>query len=273
MIDPQRQWCIQIEVTNACTRACSNCTRFVGHIAKPFFVSPEQFAVAVDALVDFPTESPPTQRVPHKVVGMIGGEPLLHPQFADLATIMQSIIPRRENRGLWTGLDWRKTKHSALIERTFGYVNNNQHKSECRHSPILVAVSDVIPDAAERERLIDNCWLQEMWSATITPKGFFFCEVAGAMDMLFDGPGGLPVEPGCWRRPLEDFRDQIERWCPRCGVPLNLRGRIDHEGIDDISESNVERLRSIGSERVASGGYVLHEQAGETTNEPWRYLG
>jgi hypothetical protein len=159
-----------------------------------------------------------------------------------------------------------------LIERTFGYVNNNQHKSECRHSPILVAISDVIPDAAERERLIDNCWLQEMWSATITPKGFFFCEVAGAMDMLFGGPGGLPVEPGCWRRPLEDFREQIERWCSRCGVPLNLRGRIDHEGIDDISASNIAELTARHSHRIAAGLYKLHGQAGATTAAPWRYL-
>ncbi len=271
MIDPKCQWAIQIEVTNACSRACSNCTRFIGHVREPFHVGVQQFAAAVEVLKDFPTESPPMDRVRHKVVGMIGGEPLLHPWFPALAKVMTEKIPHRENRGLWTGLEWQKTVYADLIRHTFGYVNNNRHDTECRHSPILVAVADVVDDVRRQKKLIEQCWLQEMWSGTITPKGFFFCEVAGAMDMLFTGPGGLPVEPGCWRRPLADFQDQIDRWCWRCGVPLNLAGRLDHEGMDDISPTNLAVLGE--SPRVQAGCYVLHTTADrKTTATPWRYL-
>lgn len=271
MIDPQRQWAIQIEVTNACNRACSNCTRFVGHLRRQFHVTLDQFAIAVDALKDFPAWSTPTDRVAHKVIGMIGGEPLLHPQFAALAAIMAEAIPVREHRGLWTGLEWQKTVYADLIRHTFGYVNNNQHDQECRHSPILVAVADVVEDVRRQKKLIEQCWLQEMWSATITPKGFFFCEVAGAMDLLFDGPGGLPVEPGCWRRPLADFQEQIDRWCWRCGVPLNLAGRLDSECVDDLSPTNLAALEK--SPRVQAGRYELHLTLDTTvTPTPWRYL-
>lgn len=271
MIPPCEQWAIQVDITNVCTRQCSNCTRFVGHHPRPFFMEIEAFEQAARALADFPAESPPTDRVANKVIGILGGEPLLHPQFAELAEILEAAIPCRDNRGLWTGLRWQKTRHADLIRRVFGYINNNRHNTECRHSPILVAVADVVADEDERRRLIDACWLQRLWSATISPKGFFFCEVAGAMDLLFDGPGGLPVEPGCWRRPLADFREQIERWCPRCGIPLNLRGRLDHEDIDDVSRTNLEALRE--SPRVRARRYVLHEGVeGETTDKPWRYL-
>lgn len=268
MIDPQEQWALQIDVTNACTRACSNCTRFVGH-AEPFFMTVNCYRRAVEALADFPTDSPTTDRVKHKMVGMIGGEPLIHPEFRELVAVLRETIPNREHRGLWTGLRWQRTKYASLIQETFGYVNNNQHNTDCVHSPVLVSISDVIADPEERRRIIDNCWLQRMWSGTITPKGFFFCEVAGAMDLLFDGPGGLPVEPGCWRRPIADFGDQIERWCNRCGVPLNLQGRRDSEDVDDISQSNLDALR--GSVRVRAGRYVPFS-GGEETSEPWRYL-
>jgi hypothetical protein len=279
MIDPKRQWAIQIDVTNACTRACSNCTRFVGHLNSHFFMPLEEFARAAEALKDFPIDSPlsPPDVLAitggRKMVGILGGEPLLHPEFSELARILERTVPSRDNRGLWTGLRWQSTKHAGEIDRVFCYVNNNRHDSRCLHSPILVATKDMVDDPEERRRLIDACWLQRMWSGTINPKGFWFCEVAGAMSMLFDGPDGLPVEPGCWRRPLEDFRYQIDWACDQCGLPLNLEGRPDVEELDDVSWSNLRLLEQIDSPRIQAGQYVLHAALpGKTCSEPWRYL-
>jgi hypothetical protein len=273
MIDPKLQWANQIDVTNACMRKCSNCTRLLTHVKEPFYMSLDTFEEALYALRDFPTKSPKSPYVPakHKVVGILGGEPMMHPKFEQLCKLMKEVIPNKANRGLWTGVKWQTTSHSRLIHRVFGYVNNNQHNTNCEHSPILVSISDVVEDVEEQKRLIDNCWLQRLWSATITPKGYFFCEVAGAMDMVFDGPGGLPVEPGCWDRPLSDFQEQIDRWCFRCGIPLNLKGRRDSEDVDDISPSNLKSLQ--GSPRVLEGRYILHESCDLVQEpQPWQYL-
>lgn len=272
MISMTEQWAVQIDVTNCCHLKCSNCTRLLAHARKPFFMTVEEFARCVDALRDFPTESVPTNRVPQKMLGMIGGEPLLHPDFYEFCTILRDRGPARENCGLWTSLRWEEYRHAAIIRETFGYVHNNTHETECRHSPILVAIADAVNDPTERNRLIDACWLQSKWCGAVTPKGLFFCEVAAAFDMIFDGPGGLPVEPGCWRRPLEDFREQIDRWCQMCGLPLNLEGRLDKDEIDDISASNLKLLAD--SPAVKAGKYRLYNPAEhEATNEPWRYLG
>jgi len=228
------------------------------------------FARAADALSTFPSGSPPPiHKVANKVIGIIGGEPLLHPEFPQICAMFASIIPDRKHRGLWTGLHWQHTTHADIIREVFGYVNNNTHDGIVRHSPILVAIQDVIKDPKEQRKLIDNCWLQKTWSGTITPKGFFFCEVAGAMDMLFDGPGGLPVTPECWQAPISAFEDQIQRWCYRCGVPLNLLGRIDKENTDDITPSNLAILQE--SPRVKDGHYVTYEGLPKST-DPWRYM-
>jgi hypothetical protein len=271
MIDPAYQWCQQIDVTNACGRKCSNCTRLCGHVRDPFYMSVEMFAQCVEALRNFPTDSPPSTADPNKMIGMIGGEPLLHPEFAKLVRIVADRIPNKEHRGLWTGLRWERTIHAALIRSTFGYINNNTHDSKCQHSPVLVAIQDYAKDTQNQTAIIEQCWLQRLWSATCTPKGYFFCEVAGALDMVMNGPGGLPIEPGCWDRPLADFQEQIDRWCPRCGIPLQLEGRLDSDEVDDISPTNLDALRH--SPRITNGHFVLHTHlVSPIDNAPWKYL-
>ena len=271
MIDPQYQWCAPIDVTNVCNRSCSNCTRIVGH-SPTFFMDTKQFCNALKAVKDFPENSPPSKSASFKLVGIIGGEPLFHPKFPELLEIMRTEIPNKDHRGLWTGLHWQATKHVGIIEKTFHvkYIHNNRHDLQrSRHSPILVAIKDVIDDPIEQTTLIDNCWLQNNWCSTITPKGYFFCEVAGAFDWVFNGPGGLPVEPDCWKRPISDFQEQIDQWCPMCGIPLQLKGRIDSEEIDDISQSNLELLKD--SSRVQAHDYIIYAGQNKTTARPWEY--
>jgi len=286
MIAPTRQWCIQIEVTNACPRRCANCTRALAHAREPFFITRREFCRAVGALMAFPDDSEPDAQARPKIVGLIGGEPLVHPEFRRLVDIFCEMIPRRSARGCWTGVDLSRHRYGELIRRRFGYVNENLHEPPSRHHPILVSVSEVartlFDDQAEAEQWmwqqIDACWLQPLWSSSITPKGFFFCEVAAALDLVFDGPGGLPVDPTCWRQPLAAYREQIERWCPRCGIPLrNLRARPDRDRLDDVSPQNLRELRRLGSPRIQRGEYQTYnlpayDPAAEPRSTPWRYL-
>ena len=272
MIDPQYQWCMPIDVTNKCNRACSNCTRLIGH-GPTFYMGLNQFAGILEAIKDFPEKSPPSEAASFKLIGVIGGEPLLHPQFPELLEIMREKIPNQEHRGIWTSLNWQQTRHADVIQETFtdrGIHNNRHDLNRSRHSPVLIAIEDVIEDPIEQQNIIDNCWLQRNWCGSITPKGHFFCEVAGSFDWVLDGPGGLPVESECWRKPLMDFQDQINRWCPRCGIALQMKGRLDSEEVDDISWSNLDLLEN--SPRIRAGSYLLHEGGRKThVAKPWEY--
>jgi len=40
------------------------------------------------------------------------------------------------------------------------------------------------------------------------------------MDLLFDGPGGYPLEKGWWNKTPQDFQDQVGRYCYQCGAAL-----------------------------------------------------
>lgn len=238
---------IQIDVTNACINKCSNCTRLIGHHRTPFFMKFDTFRRAVDSLVDFPG-----------IVGMIGGEPLLHPAFPDMAEYLSQRLPDKKRRGLWSTIP-EGNPYGPLIKEVFGTLYLNDHTvNTILHQPVLVAAEEMIPDKAQMWRFIDQCWVQNYWSASITPKGAYFCEVAAAFDMLFDGPGGWPIEPGWWRREPHEFEEQKRRWCPRCGCAVPLDRRPSVERRDDVSLRNLERLRAIKSPGVARGRTVLY---------------
>jgi hypothetical protein len=126
------------------------------------------------------------------------------------------------------------------------------------HQPGLFSRKDLgIPDD-EWFKLRDACWLQNEWSATITPKGAFYCEVAGALDMLFDGSGGWPIEPGWWKRAPEDFGDQLH-WCELCGFALDTFFRNSEEAIDDVSPTLYEMLKTVRSPKLKANRINLIE--------------
>jgi hypothetical protein len=72
-------------------------------------------------------------------------------------------------------------------------------------------------------------------------NGIRFCEVAGALDMLYDGPGGWDIKPYWWER--DDYSDQ-QKWCKVCGARLSLPMSNDNDDFDYITESILRKLIS-----------------------------
>jgi hypothetical protein len=238
---------IQIEITNACDHSCSNCTRLVGHHVKPYFMEFDQFKQAVDSLADFP-----------KMVGVMGGEPLLHPEFEKFCEYIVTKIPMGR-LGLWSGFPKGKEHYRDIILKTFGNVFLNDHsRTDILHGPVLVASEELPGEQWLKDYMIDHCWVQNSWSASINPRGAFFCEIAAALSMLTKDGVGWPAEPGWWHRTPKNFVEQMERYCKMCGAAMPLNQRPSCEGIDDISPKMLERLKTT-SPKIKRGDYEAHE--------------
>lgn len=237
---------IQIEITNACVLSCANCTRFVGH-RKPYFMKFEQFKEAVDSMVGYPS-----------MTGLMGGEPLLHPDFEKFCDYALSKIPKRQ-LGLWTCFPKGYEKYREVICRTFDHIFLNDHTiPNIYHHPFLVAAEEMIAHRGRMFLLINECWAQKSWSASINPRGAFFCEIAASLSMLLDGGNGWKVEPEWWMRTVKDYTSQIEEFCPKCGGALPLKRRASIEEVDDISPGNLKRLQGK-SKKIDSGKYVVSD--------------
>jgi hypothetical protein len=275
MRSPKDMRIIQIDITNACVHQCSNCTRFCGHHRKPYFMDYDTFKRAVNSFEGF-----------NGCVGVMGGEPTLHPEFArfteyikehypsshnlectrnpmlnfseyihDKNYILDETLNRRKGPGLWSSVCHSYYHNFELIQDVYSFQNINDHANDSLHQPMLASRKEMGIADDEWVNIRDNCIIQNQWSATITPKGAFFCEVAAALDTLFEGPGGWKIEPGWWMREPHEFGDQL-KWCEICGGALFHSGRISNEEIDDVSPKLYEMLEKVGSPKLSRGKVI-----------------
>ena len=241
---------IQIDVADgACHLKCANCTRGVGHRRDPSFMPLDMVRQAIASLEGFQGE-----------IGCMGGEPALHPQFREVLALWREMVPDRRKRSLWTsGWKWDEYKSDILATFDPDLIHYNDHSQTTgRHQPLLVAIDEVVDDPDLKAALIDDCPYQLHWSASITPRGCFFCEIAGTMAAIFDKPG-WPIEPGWWRRSLDEFGDQISDFCGKCSGAIPLpsfsdgRGGRDGPTIDVVSPGNMEQLLARRSPKAMAG--------------------
>jgi hypothetical protein len=271
-----RSGVIQIWVTRKCDLSCFNCTQGsnLRANATQSFITLEQFRTACESLKGY-----------FGVVGMFGGNPAVHPQFEELCNIMQETIPF-EQRGLWCNNPFN---HGKKMRETFNphYSNLNVHlsqaafdkfkrdwpesepfglKSDSRHSPVFYDMQSVVPSEDQRWDLISNCDINQTWSAMI---GVFrdelrawFCEIAGSQSINLQHietypDTGVEVSPGWWKRPIQDFEEQISWHCHRCGIPLRGYGELSQAdnlvGTETMSEDySLALVPKIGTRKMSN---------------------
>lgn len=197
----------------------------------------------------------------------MGGEPTMHPNFLELLDIYEELIPDRRRREFWSsGFRFGMYKDRIYEVWDKDRIAYNDHLSyDGKHTPLLVAIDEVVEDPELRAELIANCPFQTHWSASVTPKGGYFCEIAASLGWLFDIPGYDISDRRWWDRAPNQFSDQVSTFCGMCSgaIPMPADwsdGRGGRDGIttEQISPGMVAKLKAVGSPKVArEGGYEL----------------
>jgi hypothetical protein len=242
-------WIINIDITNFCPQKCSYCSRASRHIHTPFFASLDFVGKALNSLQEWP-----------RGIGIIGGEPQLHPQFSAICQMLRQ-FKHPGGYCLFTSLDVPQAQADIFGQE---HIYKTDHSRANLHHPILVSLEEAVPDPALQRELIEKCWLQRLWSPSITPKGAFWCEIAGVMDILWDGTGGYPVEPGWWKR--DSYEDQIARHCGKCGVCIPMELATDKDPVELVTPRTYDRLKTIQSPYLNQCA-ICHEQFDRKTIE------
>lgn len=265
-----REGVLQIWVTRLCDKSCFGCTQGSNLSGKMRTMPLDQFEDAVKSLNGY-----------FGVVGLFGGNPAVLKNFEDYCDILKRYVPFSQ-RGIWCNNPMGK---ASIMRECFNpdVSNLNVHLEQAaydefkrdwpeskpfglhedsRHSPVFVAMQDVIEDEAERWELIGNCDINRTWSALIgTFRGelrAWFCEIAGSQSMLHqDEPEypdtGIAVVPDWWRRPMQDFAEQVRYHCHACGVPMRGYGSLaqvsDDQGTEFVSATHLSVYKPKRSKR------------------------
>lgn len=254
---------IQIEITNHCNKSCLNCSRFCGHHENPYFMSIDMFIDALASLEGY-----------KGTIGLMGGEPTLHPQFWDLCVLLQDYVPF-ERRALWTnGAKW--DDHEKIIRETFPlkHIVYNAHDYEYKgqHQPILIASKEIVGDEKLRKRMIDKCWVQDRWSPSINKNGAYFCEIAASIGMLFDIKG-WDLTKEWWNKKPSEFQDQIDIFCSKCSMCIPFSEKLYASKEQYISYNNLEafmRAKTVGVSRFRLYFNVYTKEDYNRNKKEWK---
>lgn len=281
---------MQIHLNRACDLGCSNCTQGSQFGGSPNFISLQNFELALQSMEGY-----------FGLIGIFGGNPALHPQFEDICTILRNYFPK-EKCGIWcnhprgNGAVMRKTfnpsmsnlnvhlKYEAFHEFLKDWPESHPFglDKDSRHSPVHGNMSKFVPEESERWKLISNCDINRHWSAMLCQfRGelrAFFCEIAGSQAILNqhnpDYPDtGMPVTKGWWRKPMEDFADQVEFHCHRCLVPLRGHGALAQQEHQTTVTKEYSHLKPKGNAhllQILENGDDIHS---ESTRKVVEYLG
>jgi len=243
--DRYRGGILQIMITRACSESCGHCTQLSNMAGKPAVMTPEQFEKACDSLQGY-----------FGVVGIFGGDPPMSPYFGEICEIFRSKFPL-EQRGLWSNHPRGK---ADICAQTFYPPHSNLnvhldmeaykefaegwpasipylkgHVDDSRHGPPFVSRIEIGIPQDEIDEGTATCEVNQFWSALIGVvhgelKGFI-CELMYALDVLHENDpewpmNGMTVEPGWWKRPVEDFADQVRTHCGHCGMPMKGFGQL-----------------------------------------------
>ncbi len=268
-----------IDLTNRCFLRCSNCTRDIVHQTQTREMTPDTFRIALASLREWWR--------PGRVIGLIGGEPTLNKHFEEICRIfreafnpgvmthgrqpirdfnryaVERLFDRTNGKGLWTSFGPRFMDYYEIISDTFSHWNPNDHSTgEGVHQTSLVDAREMCAaigiDWSQWPALRDACWLQNRWSAAITPSGkAYFCERAAQLDTLYnEGKLGWDVEaePEWWKRTPAQFGDQLSI-CEMCSMALAGPGQVDKLERDIIGKRHARAPSPSSVRRRSKRGY------------------
>lgn len=298
--DKRAGWLVlQVMITRACSESCFHCSQGSNLAGKPVMMSVDEFEIAIKSLAGFPG-----------TIGIFGGQPTLHPRFPELCEIMRAEVPYLK-RGIWTNALNGHGRQCAITfnpQRSNINVHTNkdayaefekdwpevlrarqQHTldgrdQDSKHSSPWVAIKDMIPDEAERWKLIGNCTVNQFWSAlvgTIPGRGLraYFCELAysqASMHAIAEDSDewpdtGIFPHPGWWKLPMAAFDAQVRLHCHSCGIAMNREGQLAIGGErEEFSEIHRHIARPKVRDRVVE--FVSVETLARSDRPATQYL-
>lgn len=252
-----RKMGINIMATNVCNLKCNGCSQLIPCFRERWFIPLSQLEDNIRYFREF---------VPHKLLGLFGGEPLLHPQWKQIEEMMWSypnthfIVFSNGIKGVPQGYVYKKAAFNHDFSNKNVTIAINEKSPGRKFVNTLNALQDNM-ECNKRECAIfalKNCqaWGSSRCWLMVYDNKAYLCEQAAAWERLRYGPDnwqenshGWDLTPNSYvfHKTKEDIIQQATNVCFQCGFALRRRVRATakRNPYEMASKTNKEFLDSI----------------------------
>jgi len=199
---------IEIDITYDCKLRCLNCARSCSQ-------APEIAAMSLEQIDKFVTESI-SRKIKWEIIGVLGGEPMLHP---DLQGILEILLSYKETYSPSSYIEITTSGYGTEVKKAIamvpnGVTINNTHKQDPyqeKFEPFNVAPRDQCKFYLSDYR--NGCSTTKDCGLGLNTYGYYPCGPGGAIDRVMGFDIGLKYLP----RSHDDLFPLMEQLCQFCG--------------------------------------------------------
>lgn len=200
---------IQIDITYQCNLKCINCNRSCKQAPSNEQISLKQIQKFVDESIH--------NNIKWGRVSILGGEPTLHP---DIFEILDLLLKYKNTYSPDTTIEIFSNGTGETVNNVLSKISK-EIEVTVTHSQKISKTSGFYPfNNAPKDSIVykfsdysNGCWIISNCGMGLTPRGYYPCAIAGAIDRIFGfncGKKELPSND-------ESMVEQLQIFCRLCG--------------------------------------------------------
>jgi hypothetical protein len=198
---------IEIDVTYRCNLQCMNCNRSLSQ-------APQDLDIPLADVIEF-VQSSLRRGIRWRRIRVLGGEPTLHPHFADIIAVLRSY----RSAGNPCSIEVVTNGYGSVTERRLAELPGDIWIENSRKQPGLqpgfrpFGMAPCDDPAWSGSCFANGCQIMSTCGMGLTPLGYYPCAIAGGIDRVSGLDRGRKELPA----PEDAMNDILEWSCRLCG--------------------------------------------------------
>ena len=230
---------INLHLTSNCKRKCPNCHSCSHQLPSDDYLSLEDIQRFMELSRKFGNE--------WKIIALMGGEPVLHPQFSSVLEIVKRGVYGRTQVVLYSGGHTEALKAIREVKPDWVHLRNTKNRGdEIKHSTHrLFTVAPIDTEQYKDADFEKGCWVPPMCGTSYWDGQIFPCNQSIAINRVFGLCGGVKTFEEIFD--MKIFKSLLREYCKYCGMfMVNPIEFTKEERISPTWQKALEKRKSGG---------------------------
>lgn len=226
---------LEIDITYYCNLKCYDCNRSCAQAPTNEHITAEQIKKLIKESI--------SNNVQWKRIGILGGEPTLHPQLFEILNLLldykKIFSPKTQILLVTNG-------YGERVKETLSKIPKEIEIRDTRKTSIIQPyfrsfnVAPIDQPGYRNADYSNGCQVMSTCGMGLTPYGYYPCAMAGGIDRVFGFDIGRKELPS----PDDSMRDQLKVLCKLCGRFKHHNKLINPKAVSLTWEKAYEKYRA-----------------------------